>query len=71
MRHHPAVRAILRRFRIRILGVDGENDSVGARVAAAVYLSAGKDGDIIELLAIAIREIEFSVVSKWRIAAWN
>jgi hypothetical protein len=72
VRHQSAVRAILGWIRIRIFGVDRENDSVRARVAAAVYVSAVEDGEFVELLALAIREIEFSVVSKYMgIAAWK
>jgi hypothetical protein len=72
VRHQSAVRAILGWIRIRILGVDRENDSVGDRVAAAVYVSAGEDGEFIERLALAIREFEFSVVSEFMgIAAWK
>lgn len=65
MRHHSAERAIVGWIRIRVVGVDGENDSVGARVAAAVYVSARDDGEFIELLALAVGEIEFSVVSEF------
>jgi hypothetical protein len=72
MCHQSAVCPILGWIRIRILCVDGENDSVGARVAAAVYVSAREDGEFIELLALAIREIEFPVVSEFMwIAAWK
>ena len=72
MRHQSAVRAILGWICIRIVGVDGENDPVGARVATAVYVSTGEDGEFIKLLALAIGEIEFSVVSEHMgIAAWK
>jgi hypothetical protein len=72
VRHQSAVRAILGWIRIRIFGVDRENDSVRARVAAAIYISAVEDWEFVELLALAIGEIESSVVSKYMgITAWK